>query len=82
MASVAYAYDLAGNVTTATLSDDLTYKGNAVVSYQYDDLYRLTRESCKPDTGSSRKEYGYEYWYDAGGNRTKMRFYNDTIRMY
>jgi len=30
-------------------------------AYQYDDLYRLTREYCKPDAGSSRKEYGYEY---------------------
>jgi len=37
------------------------------------DLYRQTREYCKPDAGSSRKQYGYEYWFDAMGNRTQFR---------
>jgi YD repeat-containing protein len=65
------------------LDDDLDnpdgynlHSGRATVSYQYDDLYRLTREYCSPGSNSYRREYGYEYWYDAVGNRTKMRFYN------
>jgi len=43
-----------------------------VVAYVHDDLYRLTREYSKPDGGSSPKEYGCDYWYDAVGNRTKF----------
>jgi len=76
IASAAYEYDLAGNVTKAVLDDGLTNPGDATVTYQYDDLHRLTREYCTPADGSSRKEYGYEYWYDEVGNRTKMRFYD------
>ena len=76
MASIAYAYDPAGNVTTATLSDALTYKGDAVVTYQYDDVYRLTREDCQPAQGSYRQAYRYGYAYDAVGNRTKMTYFD------
>jgi hypothetical protein len=54
IASVAYAYDLAGNVTRALLDDSLTYYGDAEVTYQYDDLHRLTREYCDPDMYSDR----------------------------
>ena len=75
-ASVAYEYDLASNVTKATLADNLTYKGDATVTYQYDDLHRLTREYCTPGNNSARREYGYDYGYDAVGNRTKMVFHD------
>jgi RHS repeat-associated protein len=62
----------AGNVTTATLADGLTYKGDAVVAYAYDDAYRLTREKCTPGGGSSRMAYDYRYYFDGVGNRTKF----------
>jgi RHS repeat-associated protein len=75
-ASVAYEYDLASNVTKATLADNLTYKGDATVTYQYDNLHRLTREYCTPGNNSARREYGYDYAYDAVGNRTKMVFHD------
>jgi YD repeat-containing protein len=71
-ASVAYAYDKAGNVTTGTLDDALTYCGDAVVTYAYDDAYRLTREKCTPGGGSSRMAYDYRYYFDGVGNRTKF----------
>ena len=83
IAVLGYQYDSAGNVTQLSLDDDLDaplgwniHSGRGTVSYQYDDLYRLTREYCSPGNNSYRREYGYEYWYDAVGNRTKMRFYN------
>jgi len=72
VASVAYDYDLAGNVTKAGLADTLHYKGDAAVTYKYDLVNRLTKESCAKAAGSYRKKYGYSYWYDAAGNRTKM----------
>jgi len=83
IADLHYQYDAAGNVTKLVLDDDLDnpdrfnlHSGRATVTYLYDDLYRLTREYCSPANNSYRREYGYEYWYDAVGNRTKMRFYN------
>ena len=75
--SVGYEFDLAGNVTKAALDDGLANTGKATVTYQYDDLPRLTREYCTPADKSARRQYGYEYGYDAVGNRTQMRFYND-----
>jgi len=75
IASVAYGYDAAGNVTQAVLDDDLANPGDATVAYQYDNLHRLTREYCTPAEGSGRLKYGYQYYYDAVGNRTKMEEY-------
>ena len=40
------------------------------MSYTYDDLHRLTRETCVPSQGSYRWGYDYSYSYDAVGNRT------------
>jgi RHS repeat-associated protein len=65
-------FDLAGDVTKARLDDGLTYKGDAAVRYLYDHQNRLTKESCAKGASSYRKNYGYRYWYDAVGNRTKM----------
>jgi len=73
IASVVYYYDKAGNVTAAVLDDALTYNGDATVTYQYDNLHRLTKEQCTPAPGSSRFAYTWEYWYDAVGNRTRLR---------
>jgi RHS repeat-associated protein len=72
LASAAYEFDLAGNVTKAALDDSLTYKGDATVTYLYDRVNRLTKESCAKAAGSYRTEYDYSYWFDAVGNRTKM----------
>ena len=83
IATLAYQYDAAGNVTRLEWDDDLDnantwnlQSGRATITYQYDDLYRLTREYCSPGSNSHRRQYGDEYWYDAVGNRTKMRYYN------
>ena len=78
IASVGYEYDAAGNVTKAALDDSLTYSGDATVSYEYDGLYRLTREYCAPAQGSYRAGYDYKYMYDAVGNRTKKQDSNGT----
>ena len=64
-----------GHVTQAVLDDDLANPGDATVAYQYDNLHRLTREYCAPAEGSGRLKYGYQYYYDAVGNRTKMEEY-------
>jgi RHS repeat-associated protein len=74
-ASVVYDYDLAGNVTKATLDDALANPGDAVITYGYDNLHRLVREDCAPQ-GSSRQAYRYCYQYDAVGNRTAMYYWN------
>jgi len=71
LAGERYAFDEAGNVGTKYLDDGLGDTGQATVTYLYDDLYRLTREFCQPAGGSARQPYGYEYWYDAVGNRTR-----------
>jgi RHS repeat-associated protein len=60
----------AGNVLSVVLDDSLQYPGDATVSYTYDDLHRLTRETCVPSQGSYRVGYDYRYYYDALGNRT------------
>jgi RHS repeat-associated protein len=70
IASAEYDYDLAGNVLSVVLDDSLQYPGDATVSYTYDDLHRLTRETCVPSSGSYRRGYDYRYYYDAVGNRT------------
>jgi len=69
IASTAYEYDKAGNVTKCVLDDALTYNGDATVTYEYDGLHRLTREYCAPAQGSYRTGYDYRYAYDAVGNR-------------
>jgi len=49
---------------------------------------RLTREYCEPGASgwSSRKKYGYQYYYDAVGNRTKMAdyqpYWNEVTEQY
>jgi YD repeat-containing protein len=53
-ASNAYQYDPAGVVTRMALADDVAYSGSAAVTYQYDALYRLTRETCAPGQDSAR----------------------------
>jgi len=73
IASTTYEYDRAGNVTRVVPDDNLAANGDATMTYQYDALYRLTREQCAPAQGSSRFGFTYEYWYDAVGNRTKFR---------
>jgi len=70
IASVEYDYDLAGNVLSVVLDDSLRYPGDATISYTYDDLHRLTRETCVPSQGSYRVPYDYRYTYDPVGNRT------------
>jgi hypothetical protein len=60
----------AGHVFSVVLDDSLQYPGDATVSYTYDDLHRLTRETCTPAQGSYRVGYDYRYYYDAVGNRT------------
>ena len=76
VASVAYDYDKAGNVTKAGLADTLHFKGDATVTYLYDHQNRLTREACAPGGGSYRKTYRNLFWYDAVGNRTKLMYYD------
>jgi RHS repeat-associated protein len=63
-------FSYAGNVLSVVLDDSLQYPGDATVSYTYDDLHRLTRETCVPSQGSYRTGYDYRYSYDALGNRT------------
>jgi hypothetical protein len=70
IASAEYDYDLAGNVLSVVFDDGLRYSGDATVSYSYDDLHRLTEETCVPAQGSYRVPYHYRYSYDAVGNRT------------
>jgi YD repeat-containing protein len=71
--SMAYQYCPAGNVTKVVLDDQLTSCGDATLLYEYDDVYRLTKEQCVAAEGSARPPYAMEYGYDAVGNRTQFR---------
>ncbi len=58
-----YTYDAVGNITTVV--DASQTKTAATTSYQYDDLYRLTRAST---TKASTTPYVQTYTYNAIGN--------------
>jgi YD repeat-containing protein len=60
LASYTYGYDLVGNKSKV---EEL---GGRVVSYSYDELYRLTKESIVDPVRGDRT---MEYVYDAVGNR-------------
>ncbi|MFC1601864.1 RHS repeat domain-containing protein, partial [Candidatus Sumerlaeota bacterium] len=75
-----YYYDDAGNRTKVVLDDD----ANDWLQYDYDDLYRLTREQ----RSGTANDYTNTYTYDAVGNRVASNrttdgyayleyFYND-----
>ncbi|MFC1601862.1 hypothetical protein ACFL34_05880, partial [Candidatus Sumerlaeota bacterium] len=57
-----YYYDAAGNRTKVVLDDD----ANDWIQYDYDDLYRLTREERSGTANDYTNQYPY---YDAVGNR-------------
>jgi hypothetical protein len=69
--STVASHDFGGSMLSVVLDDSLTYPGDATVSYTYDDLHRLTRETCVLAQGSYRTAYDYRYYYDAVGNRTR-----------
>jgi RHS repeat-associated protein len=60
LASYVYSYDLVGNKTKV---EEL---GGRVISYTYDELYRLTKESIVDPAHGNRT---MKYVYDAVGNR-------------
>ncbi|MCX7013824.1 MAG: hypothetical protein NTW86_14945 [Candidatus Sumerlaeota bacterium] len=64
--AISYTFNAAGNVTKAILDDN----ANSYLAYQYDALDRLTRE----ERAGTAFDYLNEYWYDAGGNRTKLAY--------
>ena len=76
IASNGYEYDAAGNVTRMVLDDELGAgkTGDATITYEYDSLYRLTKEYCNPAVGSQRTKYTNQFWFDSVGNRTKLRY--------
>ncbi|PIZ54284.1 hypothetical protein COY24_04150, partial [Candidatus Uhrbacteria bacterium CG_4_10_14_0_2_um_filter_41_21] len=62
-----YIYDNVGNITQLTDASDL---GTAkIMSYTYDDLYRL-KNAVSSGSASTLGEYDYTYSYDAIGNMT------------
>ncbi len=86
-----YTYDVAGNITQ--IVDSSLTKTSATTSYQYDDLYRLTRASTTlASTTPYVQTYTYNaignlitksdvgtYSYDSGGSETTQAIYSDSI---
>ncbi|MFC1601842.1 hypothetical protein ACFL34_05780, partial [Candidatus Sumerlaeota bacterium] len=77
-----YYYDDAGNRTKVVLDDD----ANDWIQYDYDDLYRLTREQ----RSGTANDYTNIYYYDAVGNRLESTrtadgeldyYYNDVNQL-